>query len=188
MGSLTLKQTSIIIGSALGDGSLRKADGRKNALLEVNHAFRYKPYVDWKYKSLANIVNTAPKKRKGNGTRIAYRFTTLSKPELTEIYNKFYVNGKKIIPSDLVFDPLILAVWVMDDGSKTYNAMYLNSQQFSIQDQKRLLYLLKKQYNLEGTLNKDKCYYRIRILARSNKLLKRMIKPYILPIFEYKIE
>ena len=103
MGSLTQEQISIVIGNLLGDGSLRRAKGRKNALLEVNHAFRYKSYVDWKYEKLKDIVGTGPKSRKGKGVRIAYRFTTLSNPELTKIYKKFYQEQSPTDEADLLF-------------------------------------------------------------------------------------
>ena len=50
VGSLTQFQESVIIGTILGDGYLRIIPGRKNAFLEINHAFREKSYVDWKFK------------------------------------------------------------------------------------------------------------------------------------------
>jgi len=42
----------------------------------------------------------------------------------------FYKNRKKCIP-DLILDPIILAVWFMDDGSScSEDDVYLNTQQF----------------------------------------------------------
>ena len=131
MGSLTQVQRSIIVGSILGDGSLRRQEGRKNALLEINHAFQSKKYVDWKYRALRTLVSTPPKARKGNGKRVAYRFTTLSRPEIAEFYERFYKKGRKRIPNKIVLTPLVLAVWFMDDGSKERKGIYLNTQQFT---------------------------------------------------------
>jgi hypothetical protein len=99
VGSLTQLQKSIIIGSILGDGYLRIVHGRKNAFLEVNHAYAFKEYVDWKYKHLNNIVISPPKSRNGNGNRVAYRFFTRQHPEITELYNMFYLDRKKIVPT-----------------------------------------------------------------------------------------
>lgn len=118
VGSLTQYQKSVIIGTILGDGCLRIGKGRKNALLEINHSFKSKDYVDWKYQVLKNLVKSEPKARKGNGNRIAYRFCTKQLPELTKIKNDFYENNVKIIPTNLKLDPISLAVWYMDDGSK----------------------------------------------------------------------
>ena len=187
MGSLTLIQKSIIAGSVLGDGSLRKAKNRSNALLEINHSFSSKVYVDWKYEHLKDLVITPPKKRKNNGKRIAYRFTTRSLPEITLFYNRFYKKNKKVISDNIILDPLMMAVWFMDDGSKTYNALYLNTQQFDLPSQVQLINQLFDQWRIRATLNKDKIYYRIRIRTDSTPKFKEIIKSFVLPMFYYKL-
>ena len=187
MGSLNQVQNSILIGSLLGDGNLRKAKGKLNALFEVNHTIRQKFYVDWKYANLKEFVLTPPKERKSNGGRIAYRFTTQSIPSLTSLYETFYLENKKIVPANLVLNPLSLSVWFMDDGSKSRNALYLNTQQFSISDQAKLLGILKCQFNLTGSLNRDKQYFRVRFNLESSRRLEKIIRPYILPGFFYKL-
>src|SRR3989344_6870757 len=118
VGSLTQLQRSVIIGSLLGDGYLRIVRGRKNALLEINHSFNARDYVDWKYTMLRSVAGRAPKMRHGNGHRIAYRFTTRQLSEFTQFHRNFYRNGKKTIPENLKLDSMALAVWYMDDGSK----------------------------------------------------------------------
>lgn len=184
VGSLTEDQKSIMIGCLLGDGYMRK---KINAHLEINHAYSQKRYVDWKYRKLQNLVLTPPIRRNGNGKRIAYRFTTRSLPEITKLYQKFYRNGRKNIPKDLFLNPLVMAVWFMDDGSKSYKTVYLNTQQFAKNSQLFLINILKKQWNIEAMLNKDKEYYRIRIFSSSIKKFLKIIRPYILKQFYYKL-
>lgn len=188
MGSLNRVQVSILIGSLLGDGSLRKALGKLNALFEVNHTFKQKDYVDWKYEHFSMFVLTHPKARKGNGNRIAYRFTTQSLSIFTEFYNRFYSENRKFIPNNLQLDPLALAVWYMDDGCKSRTSVYLNTQQFGLNDQLKLLKILKEQFKLNATLNKDKIYYRIRITTESTKRFKEIIKPFVIPSMKYKLD
>ena len=183
VGSLTKTQSSIIIGSLLGDGAMRC---KVNALLEVNHCLEQKFYVDWKYQQLANFVLTPPKSRKGNGKRMAYRFTTRSLPELTEFYTWFYPNKIKVIPNNLMLDPLSLAVWFMDDGCKSYKALYLNTQQFDNNSQLRLVKILSEQWDMKVTLNRDKQYQRLRIAVSSVPKFKKIVAPHILLPFEYK--
>ena len=183
VGSLTGIQRSIIIGSLLGDGAMRC---KVNALLEINHALEQKFYVDWKCQQLANMVTTPPKTRKGNGTRIAYRFTTRSLPELTPFYKWFYSGERKIVPNDLVLDPLSLAVWFMDDGCKSHRALYLNTQKFDLDSQKRLIQFLSDQWSVKATLNRDKQYFRIRIAVESVPQFKVIVAPHILLQFQYK--
>ena len=186
VGSLTQLQKSFLVGTLLGDGYLRQVKGRRNAFLEVNHSITQKEYVEWKYRILKNLTRSGPKSRKGNETRIAYRFFTKQHPEFTKMMDLFYRDKKKCIP-DLILDPISLAVWYMDDGSRcSKNNVYLNTQQFSKNDQYKLLKILD-QIGLKGTLNKDKQYYRIRFKTSSIPKLFGMIKKYIIPSMKYKI-
>ncbi len=188
MGSLTSIQKEVLIGSLLGDGALRKQGTRTNALLEVNHSFQYKEYVDWKWQHFKEYIKTPPKPRHGNGNRIAYRFTTQSLPFFTEYYDKYYSNGKKFIAPDITLTPLILSVWFMDDGSKSRNTYYLNTQQFSIEDQNCLMSILDRDLKIKSSLNRDKIYWRIRIRTESADRFKKIVAPYLLPCFRYKID
>ncbi|PIP20868.1 MAG: hypothetical protein COX40_02480 [Candidatus Omnitrophica bacterium CG23_combo_of_CG06-09_8_20_14_all_40_11] len=183
VGSLTERQKAIIVGSLLGDGAMRC---KTNALLEINHSIKQRDYVEWKFKELKDMVSTRPHKRFGNAGRIAYRFTTRSLPELTDIYRTFYKRGKKIIPGNLKMHPLSLAVWFMDDGCKSYRALYLNTQKFNVTEQQKLISLLNKQFDIKASLNKDKTYYRLRIAVSSVAQFLSIIKPYLLPMFCYK--
>jgi hypothetical protein len=126
---------------------------KTNALIEFNHGADQRAYVDWKYSQLANLVGTPPKLRNGNGGRIAYRFTTRSLAELTPFYRAFYSTGRKVVP-EVDLTPLTLAVWFMDDGSKSYRAIYLNTQQFDLESQGRLVGLLATQWSIRATLNR----------------------------------
>jgi recombination protein RecA len=184
VGSLSEEQRSVIIGSLLGDGAMRC---KTNALLEVNHCEAQRAYVDWKYQRLVNLVRTPPKARRGNGTRVAYRFVTLSVPELTPFYREFYSGGRKSIPEGLVITPLILAVWFMDDGCKSRRALYLNTQQFATEDQERLVELLSQQWHIKASLNRDKTYARIRISVSSVSRFRDIVVPHLLPGFQYKL-
>jgi len=187
VGSLTQFERSIIIGSLLGDGYMRIIPGRSNAFLEINHSIKAREYVDYKYESLKRLCESAPKERASNEGRVAYRFFIKQNKELTDLYNIFYKNNKKIIPKDLVLDPIILAIWYMDDGSKCRDHdIYLNTQQFSINDQKILLNKLRE-LNINARLNKDKKYFRIRILKTSIKTFMRIISPYVFKSMYYKL-
>ena len=148
---------------------------------------QYQSYVDWKYRIFKHYVLTPPKSRKGNGKRVAYRFTTRSLPVFTDYYYLFYNGSKKLIPNTLSLNALSMAVWYMDDGSKSRSACYLNSQQFSYEEQKILQCLLKKSFGFKSTLNKDREYLRIRISSESTKKLFELIEPYVLSCFRYKL-
>ena len=183
VGSLTEEQKSILIGTLLGDGTMRI---KKNAHLEINHSFAQKALVDWIFSKFSRLVTTPPKWRKGNGNREAYRFATQKLPIFTPFYNQFYSGGKKKIPNNLKLNPLSLAVWFMDDGSRTYSSIYLNTQQFSLNEQMQLINLLREQFGIESTINKDKIYYRIRIRSKSAQKFIKLVEPFVLEEFKYK--
>lgn len=188
VGSLTYIQKSVVIGSILGDGYLRCVPQRKDAFLEINHSYSQKEYVDWKFSILSDFVRSRPKSRKGNGNRKAYRFTTQQMPIFTHYLSLFYREDRvKIIPPSLELNPLMLAVWYMDDGSKCRESdVYLNTQQFSIENQMYLLRALKN-VGLDARLNKDKEYHRIRFLKKSIPTLFEMISPHVITSMKYKV-
>ena len=187
VGSLTQLQKSVIIGSILGDGYVRIVPGRNDAFLEINHSLKAKTYVDWKYSVLKDICQSPPKDRVIDEQRTAYRFFTRQHVEFTKLLKLFYSHGKKIIPADIKLDPVMLAVWFMDDGSKSRkHDVYLNTQQFSLNDQKIILTKLRA-LGIKARLNKDKKYYRVRFLKESITRLNRIIQPYIIPAMRYKL-
>jgi hypothetical protein len=108
-------------------------------------------------------------------------------PLFTDYYNQFYVAGKKQIPRDLQLDPLSLAVWFMDDGSKSRSAFYLNTQQFELHEQLFLQKLLLQIFGFESALNRDKQYFRLRVSTESSKKMRQTIEPYVVPCLEYKL-
>lgn len=187
VGSLTQLEKSVIVGSLFGDGYLRIVPGRLNALLEINHTIHQKEYVDWKYQMLKSICKSAPVARRGNGRRIAYRFNTKQHPGLTALHKLFYVNGKKHIPDNITINPLGLAVWYMDDGSKcSEDNFYLNTQQFDLAGQNNCMKILSR-FGIESSINRDKIYYRVRVKKSSVRKLVEVINPYIIPSMKYKL-
>ena len=183
VGSLSEVQHAILVGTLLGDGSMRC---KTNALLEINHSYRQRSYVEWKYRHLAELVGTPPRTRRGNGGRVAFRFVTRSLPALTPYYRLFYEGGRKRVP-DVELSPLALAVWFMDDGCRSRNAVYLNTQQFALSEQRRLLRMLEQQWEIVGALNRDKCYRRVRLTVDGTRRLAQLIEPLLLPELRYKL-
>lgn len=198
---LSEKQRFFLIGSLLGDGNMRIPGHNINANFIIAHGGGQKDYVWWKYLLLKEWVLTPPKKsvrryhKDKTRSLISWRFLTISHPQLTEIYQIFYQKNRKIIPKDiekLLISPFALAVWVMDDGNRNRDALFLNTQNFSLQDQNKLCRCLKNNFGLESAINKhsisnDRQLYRIRINTDSTKRLYYLIQEYLLPSMHYKI-
>lgn len=107
----------------LGDAYLQKT-GKKNARLRLEHGARQKDYLFWKISKFLKLFQGKPKyierKHPISGQIYKYwRHQSNSTPELGKWRSIFYKNDLKHIPenlSDLLKDPLSLAVWYMDDG------------------------------------------------------------------------
>ena len=132
------------------------------------------------------MVIKPPTAYKGNEGRVGYRFFTRNLPDLTVIHDRFYPKGIKIIPRYLNLTPLSLAVWFMDDGSKSYNSVYFNSQKLDSISQFNLMKSLSK-LGIKSTLNIDKIYYRIRVRTSSAQQLVNIIMPHIIKSMQYKL-
>lgn len=75
----------------------------------------------------------------------------------------------------------------MDDGSQNRKSLYFNTQQFEYDSQLRLLHILQRQFGLNGSLNRDKQYFRIRLYQESAQRCKLLIKHLIPNSMQYKL-
>jgi hypothetical protein len=75
----------------------------------------------------------------------------------------------------------------MDDGARSRTAFYLNTQQFTLPEQKFLQSILLEQFGLISTLNRDKKYFRLRIATNSSIYMRKIVEPYIVTDLRYKL-
>lgn len=75
----------------------------------------------------------------------------------------------------------------MDDGCKTASGYILNTQNFSLIEQEKLVELLKSLFQLEVKIHKDRNNYRLYICSKSIKDFTHLIQCFILPSFKYKL-
>jgi len=192
---LTKKQKAVIIGSILGDGTLQIGKKSINANLKIEHGLGQKEYVLWKYNILKPWVFTKPKvsyRYKENQEKYmkSLWFRTIRHPLLAEFHKRFYRNNKKIIPKDVEkdIDSLVLAVWIMDDGSLNKNRIDISTYSFTKPEINLLLHILNKKFGLCGNYYKDRNKrYRIYFSVSETKKLIKLIKPHIIDSMKYKI-
>ena len=202
MLSLTKEERDILVGSLLGDGCLRIMSRCTVPAFSVSHSEVQKPYVFWKYEKLKRWVRKSPWREERiyhkdrSRKTFSWRFQTLSNGVFLKLHAMFYQNGRKMIPNNLVNflkdSPLVLAVWLMDDGNKNHKAVFLNTQSFNLAEQDKLIRALRDAYGLEATINKHstsngKQLYRIRLSTESTNKLPKILGKNLLPEFYYKI-
>lgn len=122
-----------------------------------------------------------------------YQFRTFSFRNLIAFNQMWYevVNGKlqKRVPRYLkeVLTPLVLALWVMADGSGMKEGGFkLSSHSFTKEDNQYLCNLLLELYGIKANVLKECNYYYIRVLTGSAPLLKSLVSPYLLSSCDYK--
>ncbi len=197
---LTPLQRSFIIGSMLGDATMRVGRKAKNANFKIDHCLEQKEYVFWKYEILKSFVTTPPKlsyRTTKDGVRYekSWRFRTLRHPALTDIYDQFYTTesyrcGKKIVPDFVIenLDPFIMAIWVMDDGSYNQGKIDISTYSFTLQEIEKLLSSIKMKFNITMLYYKDRDKgYRIYCNKAETQKLADLICPYIIKTMRYKI-
>lgn len=197
---LTEIQRSLIIGSLLGDGTMRIGKGCVNANFKVEHGLMQKAYVFWKYRILQSFVYTEPKvsyRYASDGERYqkSWWFRTIRHPILTDIYYMFYPgegyrNGKKHIPLQIfdLLDPLSLAIWIMDDGSYSKGRIDISTYPFLLEEIEMLAKVFGEKFGvtMRWYSDRDKGY---RMCARKHETTKlvKLISPYVIPSLRYKV-
>lgn len=180
---LTAVQRDVIIGSLLGDGHLNRTS--RGHAFEVHQGIKQKEYLFWKHRMLGSLVLAVPYRDQWK----SYLFRTVSHPALDEFHRMFYSGRTKILPKNIAkyLTPLVLAVWLMDDGSRDKGQLRFNTQSFSRQENLRLMRILEAKLGIMATLNRDKKWFRLRICEASMPLLRQLVSPFIIPSMRYKL-
>jgi len=193
---LSLVQKQILYGIILGDGYLQKT-GKKNARLRLEHGENQKEYLFWKVNQFKKLFQGKPKyiERIHPKTRKRYRYwryQSQSTPYLGKLRRIFYPQGKKKIPKDLnrYLSPRTLAVWYMDDGyfCQRDKSSYLYLGKVTQREAEIVSQTISDLFSLSNKiLDKKRKGYVIYFSPRITRRLKKLIKKYMIPQFDYKL-
>lgn len=178
MESLTLLQQEVLIGSLLGDGHLERRG--RNACLRIQRVLTDKSYLDWEaevftdWLAPAGVTTRSVYDKRTGKTYHNARFNTRCHEVFTHYHDKWYVEGRKTLPTDLVLTPRIMAIWLADDGniscyscrrrsSRLFGKQYphilqikLATHSFSSDEISRLQGLLSTHFNVQSHVNHEK--------------------------------
>lgn len=191
---LSDKCKEIILGSLLGDGSLKIHEPYKNPRFSFRHSIKQQEYFFWKVNQLKEISGEKcwwEQEKNGLGNTM-FRYQSLAMDSLMDLYRLTYENNRLIIRRKWLnqLTSLSLAVWWLDDGSLITNSRrgVICTDPFSYDEQKLLARYLLKVWGIRVHIGKIKRvhdgkikeYYRLWIRS-SEELMKllRLILPYI---------
>ncbi len=184
--NLTEDQRQLVLGSSLGDGSLRKT-GTHTATFRVGHGEKQTEYANWKYEMLSPLTREFGKVGNGQG------FDTFSAATFADFRSHLYnEQGKRTISDDVLnaLDARGLAAWYSDDGSfagnferwgngksSLYNASLKGADREKVVD-----------YFERIGIGRPKDFGRgFRFSGEQTHCLHEMIAPFIHPSMQYKI-
>ena len=185
---LSRKGTDLILGSLLGDGSLKIYPHYQNARFSFRHSIKQKDYFFWKMNELKEISSEKCwwKQKGGFSNSVVLRYQSLALPLLSEIYDFTYVKGKLEVRRKWLnqLTPLSLAVWWLDDGSIIANGRkgVICTDAFSEGENILLKRYLAKVWNIETTLGSITRQYKgstrmyWRLWLRSTEELKKFLR------------
>lgn len=209
-------EEAVWFGHLLGDGHIQKRGQSYRA--KIQHCYAQLDYVEWKYTQLKKFAFNSPKSmisKQGFKSSFFYLKSGIYLKKYHDIFYQPYVwkSKKEIITTKekiryrktvtekliqhLPNNPLLLAVWFMDDGSKRSDCFSgrLATQSFSKEEQHLLQGYLLSSFSIKTNivLHKaiSKTYY-LAIPAKNNNFSNfiDLVKPFVEKVscMHYKIQ
>lgn len=205
---LTDRQKQILYGSMMGD-----ACRMGSSSVKFKHGQTQKDFLLWKYKEFESVAS--PNSLKGEkyiDKRSEYEgeswfFYTYANTDIERCIRRFYSAGEKEISKEVLSNltALSVAIWYMDDGvvdfrhrtkvKKDWNVSPIYkfcTESFSKESCENIREWFYERFGIETELVdrslSDRMGYRIKVKTDSIDSFVNIIRPHILPMFQYKID
>jgi len=204
---LTQRQKEILYGSMLGDAKQASLSS-----VAFKQGEKQKDYLLWKYREFENVASknslksfTVLDPRSGQ-EHTSWQFYTHANTDVEACVDIFYQNGKKDISQPILdqLTALSVAVWFMDDGKTDFHHRHIKgkmhqinpecmfcTESFSKEGCELACRWFRETWGLSAYLRTRKLSngtgYRICIRSPDTDKFFDVIRPYVLPLFMYKI-
>lgn len=183
-------QQAVLVGTLLGDGSIAK-HGRHHRLF-IKHKAAHEALAAWK-RGVFNDFTSMPlhhfDQRLGERLYPCAQFVTRTHPIFSEWRQRFYREGRKIVPDDIeeLLVPVAVAAWFMDDGTADRAGVSFQTHSFQRDEVETLAAVLRERYRLETSLNRNKGAHVVYVHGASVPALAALMAPAMLPELAYKL-
>jgi hypothetical protein len=205
---MTPRQKEIMYGSMMGD-----AKRMSPTSVGFGQGGKQKKYLFWKYQTFKSVAASEPKRyssidKRSGQENISWRFYTSANSDAEKCVQLFYQQGHKEISKEILnaLSPLSIAVWFMDDGktdfyyrlrrkNPTHNITptpIFCTESFSYESCLLIQQWFLDCWNIRIRLQKKQLKqgvgYRIIVRCEDVQKFYDLIRPHILPMFQYKID
>jgi ubiquinol-cytochrome c reductase cytochrome b subunit len=198
IGPHNIDVLSLIFGSLLGDGHAEyrlKGKGTRITFYQENSHVEYllsiHKFLSERDYCSKNTPEISTRLGKGGKVRKIIRCRTWTYTSFNWIREVWYKDNIKCIPSDLekYLTPLALAIWIMDDGTKSGKSLKFATNSFNYTDCLKLVQILDNKYKIKSSVNSAGYpnQYIIYIWKESMDTLREVVKPFIIPTMKNKI-
>lgn len=153
------EEIDLIQGHLLGDASIFVTGRDCNRDATFNFSTKYQEYAEWIVNNTESfaacklrVYDIFDKRTQKSYHRVSFR--SPSNKIFTELRAKWYPEGKKIVPKDLVLTKDLILRWYMDDGNWHNKGIYFNTQGFDLESTEFLRHNLSIFLNLKVTIHK----------------------------------
>ena len=152
---MTKEMNDILKGALLGDGHLRKCGVNAN-FYYCSKSYQHVEFVCDKFMQYCTGQGIRYRNRydkRTNKCYECYEFSSISSPTFTEEHDKWYKDGIKHIPDDLILTPLMCKIWYLGDGSlinvknANYQRLCLYTNAFLKDEIEKILICQLKEFN-----------------------------------------
>lgn len=206
---LTPLQQAVVVGGLIGDLHIQRTTAStQRCRLRVCHSIAQREYVYWKYTVFREPFCKSVKPPHETARPGEYVFYTMYRDEFLPCRDEWYRNDgngfRKRVPEridTLLVDPISLAVWYLDDGTKRgdSDACRLATQGFSLQENQALSNCLWTNFAIHASIDTwrltraKKPLYGLSIQSKSGgyKRLRLLIRDFVraeVPTMLYKLK
>lgn len=186
-----------ILGTLMGDTSISKKT--KNGIFQITHSPEQKEYLEFKRDLLnlhplvkvSNINERITHLKKTDKDYLQYQIYTNHNKFATQMYDRVYKDGVKIINEDILnsITDLGLFLWYLDDGYlniryhkntnkiKEYR-MFLYTMNFTLDEVKLIKSWFERKYNIYPNINKKQNGYILYFNGSKTREFMKIIDPF----------
>jgi len=212
IGPHNLDVISVLVGCLLGDAyAVKNKKDLPGTKFRFKQSGRHKSYLFFLYEFFDNrgyCTNSGPREYKTILIKAAnkkpksyygYEFDIFTFSSLNWLYDLFYLNGIKMISSELMnfLTPMSIAFLLMDNGGwlSGSKSVRISTNKFTLQEVELLRDTFKAKFNLDCTIqlltkkggNTPKDKYSLYIKVSSLPRLRELVLPYMHSSMLYKL-